>query len=223
MFTYTYYASDFLSTPEAFLLGILMKRINALNLASGTISYINSDDSGVNKIYSIHFSNELSPGDKILLDNQIAVYVDPSSSSTCTIRDIKMPGTNGGTFTENIWVTRNLNNVDLDVVFLSLTNNVVTIEPGTYIIDIRAPACNVRSNQIRLRNITAGEFDLGSSAYSDRGVVTSCTLHATFTFDVETEFDIQHICSRTVNNIGFGRASGNDTSEIYTTMFIRQV
>ena len=36
-------------------------------------------------------------------------------------------------------------------------------------------------------------------------------------------FEIQHICSDTVNNIGFGKATGFDTDEVYTSINIQKI
>ena len=221
--SYDYYPSDFVATiSEISNIDYLRIKIDALNLISNLDS-IATNDSGVNKVFTFGFTTVLSPGDKTTLDGLIAIYVDPSTSSICTISDIKSPGTNGGTFIKDIWTTRDLNNIDLSVAFISIGSNIITIEPGTYIINIKTPSCNVQSSQLRLRNITNNTFTLGTNSYSTNGIITLCTLISQFEFNVQTQLDIQHICEKTINNIGFGRASGYGTSEIYTTVFIQKI
>jgi hypothetical protein len=221
--TYDYYPTDFVAAvDEIFNIDYLRIKIDELVLGS-ILDAISANDSGVNKVFSFTFLTALSSIDKTSLDGLIAIYVDPSSSNNCTISDIKSPGTNGGTFDKDIWTTRDLNTIDLNVAFLSLESNTVTIEPGVYIINVRAPSCNVQSSQIRLRNITDGTFTPGSNSYSASGITTVCSLVSRFEFPVRTEFDIQHICEKKINSIGFGRASGYNTSEIYTMMFIEKI
>lgn len=222
MTTYQYLYSDFLSTTTASDTYDLKLKILNLGLAS-TLTGIGSINEGVNRIVNITFSTALSGGNKTTLDTLIGTYTDPSLATICSIKDIKAVGTNGGTFNKDVWTTRDLNVVEGDVTFLTLSNNIITIEPGSYIIDIRAPTCEVKNNQIRLRNITESSYSLGTNAFSDKGQMTISTLHDLFIFTVQTQFDIQHICSSTSNSIGFGRASGYATNEVYTSMFIQKI
>ena len=223
MVTYDYYPTDFVAaTTEISNIDYLIIKIEELSLSS-VLDSVATNDSGANKVFSFTFTTELSPGDKILLDGVIAIYLDPSDAHRCTIIDSKPPGTNGGTFTKDIWNTRDLNTIDINVAFLSLNSNIITIDPGIYVFNITAPSCNVQSSQIRLRNITNNTFTLGSNSYSTNGIITNCNLISRVEFDVQTQFDIQHICSRTISSIGFGRASGYGTNEIYTTVFIEKI
>lgn len=221
--TYDYTPIDFAAAvTEISNVDYLRVKIDELGLSS-VLDAIATNDSGVNKVFSFTFTTALSPGDKTLLDGLIAIYLDPSDALRCTISDSKTPGTNGGTFTKDIWTTRDLNNIDLNVAFLSLNSNIITIDPGVYVINVRAPSCNVQSSQIRLRNITNTTYILGSNSYSSNGIVTNCNLISRFEFDVQTQFDIQHICEKTITNIGFGRASGYGTNEVYTILFIEKI
>jgi hypothetical protein len=221
--TYDYYPTDFAAaTTEISNIDYLRVKMEELNLSS-VLDSMATNDSGANKIFSFTFTTALSPGDKTLLDGLIAIYLDPSNALRCTISDNKTPGTNGGTFTKDIWNTRDLNNIDFNVAFLSINSNIITIDPGIYVINVTAPSCNVQSSQIRLRNITNNTFTLGSNSYSSNGITTNCNLVSRFEFDVQTQFDIQHICERTIPSIGFGRASGYGTNEVYTMLFIEKI
>lgn len=223
MTTYTYYPTDFsTATAEIFNIDYLRVKINELGLSS-VLDAISTNDSGANKEFLFTFNTALSPGDETALDGLIAIYVDPSDLKSCIISDQKPPGTNGGTFTKDIWVTRDLNTIDSNVAFISLDSNIITIDPGVYIISIKVPNCNVQSSQIRVRNITDSTIILGSNSYSNGGIIAECNLVSRFEFLVETQFDIQNICEKTVNDIGFGRASGYGSYEIYTTVYIEKI
>jgi hypothetical protein len=223
MTTYDYYPTDFTTaTTEISNIDYLRVKIDALGLSS-VLGAIVTNSSGINKVFTFTFASSLSAENKTTLDGLIASYVDPSNAKNCTISDIKSTGTNGGTFNKDIWTTRTLNNIDFNVAFLSLDSNVITLDPGIYIINIRAPSCNVFNSQIRLRNITSGTFTLGSNTYSSNGITTSCNLISRFEFAATTQFDIQHRCEKTSPNIGLGRASGYGTAEIYTTVFIEKI
>lgn len=223
MFTYQYLQSDFIADSNVTQLHELSAEITALSLASATLISVSSSGSGVDKIVDVVFSVELSAGDKTALDDLVAAYVDPSDLVSCSIKDIKPPGTNGGTFTKDIWTTRDLNTIEGVVSYLTLASNQVTIIPGSYSIRIQASACNVESHQIRLRNITEGSYILGTNAFASNGVMDMTILYENIIFTETTVFDIQHICSKTAIDIGFGRASGFDVSEIYTTINIEKL
>ena len=221
--TYDYYPTDFIATStEITNIDYLRVKIDSLELSS-ILGAMSTNDSGADKIFSFTFNTALSPSDKTMLDTLIANYLDPSNARNCTINDIKPTGSNGGTFNKDTWTTRDLNNIDFNVEFLSLNSNIITIDPGIYIINVKAPSCNVQSSQIRLRNITNNTFMLGSNSYSANNITTICNLLSRFEFTVQTQFDIQHICEKSINNIGFGRASGYGTVEIYTQIFIEKI
>lgn len=220
-FDYVYNNNDFINATICEISDI-QKKITELNLVSASIQYINGGDN----LVQIVFSNELSTGEKTILDAMVANYTDPApinSTSTCTIKDIKPPGTNAGTFTKNVWTTRDLNIIEGDISFVTLNNNTITLQPGTYIINIKAPACGVRSHQIRLRNITAGEYLLGGNGSTNAiTLMTYSEIYGFFEYTVETQIDVQHICSKTVADVGLGLSTGFNENEIYTTVFIQK-
>ena len=219
-FDYVYEAADFTNATTLDIEDI-QEKIDDLALSSATILYIN----GGNDLVQIFFSNELSGGDKTTLDSFVANYTDLHvyTDTSCKVLDIKSPGTNGGTFEKDIWTTRELNTIEGNVDFASLSNNVITLQPGKYIIDVRAPSCDVGSNQIRLRNLTTNEYILGMNTYSTGGIMVMSNINQYLTLDEITEFSIQHICTIRSRNIGFGRAVGYGTNEIYTTVFIQKI
>jgi hypothetical protein len=222
MFSYQYDSTLFINAIQI-IPSDIQDKITTSNITSATISYINKSITLNNTIIEIFFSNELNTNDKSILDTIITNFTDIPNGLMCSIKDMKLPGTNGGTFEKDTWITRDLNVIEGNVSFVTLSNNIVTIDIGTYIIDIKAPSCDAQSNQIRLRNITESTYILGTNAYSTSGLMTTSNLYDHFIFTEITEFDIQHICSAESKNIGLGRAVGYGSNEIYTTIFIQKI
>jgi hypothetical protein len=170
------------------------------------------------------FDDTLSSEDNDILDGIIADYVFHSYSDThATIKDVKSVGTNGGTFTSDNWQIRTLNTIEGDMKFASLSSNIITLQAGSYSIFIKAPACDVRNHQCRLFNIDDNTSIMGSNAYSYNGVMTSSDIFTVLTIPTEKNFRVEHICSDTSENIGFGKATGFASDEIYTSVSIQQL
>lgn len=223
MYTYQYLQSDFIADSNISQLHSLQASVAALALVSGDIISISTNDVGTNRTFEFTFSAELSYDDKAAVDNLVITYIDPFDGVLCSIKDIKSPGTNGGSFIQDIWTTRDLNVIEGNVSFATLSNNIVTVDAGIYIIVVKAPAVNVENHQIRLRNITDSTYSLGLNASSSNNNVSLSTINDQFEFITPVSFDIQHICSKTVSSIGFGSATGYATNEIYTTIFIQKM
>lgn len=222
--TYTYLAIDFENAT----------RININELHSiikdslGTILSISrSYDSNENIIDAyIIFSDVLSTPDKTILDGIIHAYVYHTLSDIIAIiKDIKIVGTNGGDFVSGSWQTRTLNTVQGNQIFARLIgDDRFTLDPGNYHIQARVPGCNVFNHQSRLYNITDSSItELGSCGFSNQGIVTYSEIMTTVKLDELKTFKIQHICANTVVNIGYGKATGFDSDEIYTSIVITQI
>lgn len=161
-------------------------------------------------------------------------------TTECTvITDVKTVGTNGGTFTKNVWHTRDLNTIVQSVSGITLSSNRITIPSGTYCIIVYAPAHGVRNHQSRLRNITdditvvhgtsqmsgmGNGHSNSSSSDEDSGGNGASMIAHTFTITSAKVFEIQHRCTKTRNSDGFGLSAGIPGSEErYTFVSIRKI
>lgn len=142
-------------------------------------------------------------------------------SSMSLVWDQRSTGTNAGTFTGGSFITRILNNALGDPAHITLSNNQITILPGTYLISISAPAYNVGNHQIRLQNVTDGITEkYGSSGASSVAQTHSCIEHRIVLNTAKT-FEIQHWAENTRSSDGLGIASGiAGNVEIYTQVRI---
>lgn len=222
MAIYTYDEQDFKNASQINIED-LQKIITDSAISSAEVSYITYETKTVSTfVVDVVFDGTLSGGDITILNGIIEAYEYYSYADiTATLKDLKSVGTNGGTFTKSAWRTRDLNTLSGDVNFVTLSSNQFTLIAGSYTITAKAPACDVRNHQIRLYNITdASLTSMGSNAFSWGGVMTSSDIYTTITISATKTYEIQHICSDTSTNIGFGKATGFNTDELYTTVLI---
>mgnify|MGYP003133127688 CR=1 FL=1 len=141
-------------------------------------------------------------------------------ASYAMIADQKTQSTNGGTFTSGAWRTRDLNTelADADGI-VSISSNKFTLQAGTYLVIVSAPAYKVTRHSARLMNDTDGTavaYGTNASCSSD---LTRSIVIARFTITGAKEFLVSHHCQDDRSNDGFG-INVNDQwsvpSETYT-------
>lgn len=140
------------------------------------------------------------------------------------IYDKKSIGTQGGTFTTGAWRTRDLNTIDTNAGSrITLSSNQITLTAGKYYIDASAPANEVLSHTIRLRNITDSSTDVFGTTEEcgndGEFFVTRSFLKGYLDINANKTYEIQHQGSRTETTDGFGGAAGFQ-DEVYTVVKI---
>lgn len=138
------------------------------------------------------------------------------------INDQKTVGTNGGTFTAGAWRTRDINTIVGNSTNVLVVSNQITLLPGYYLVLISAPAYKVGLHQIRLQNITDGittAFGTSAIASTQGSSMTYSGIETNVLVGKITTFEVQHQCTTTELNDGFGIAGGFG-NEIYTTVKI---
>jgi hypothetical protein len=151
--------------------------------------------------------------------SDIQTQIDSKMNSYVKVSEVQTAGTGGGTFTQDDWRTRVLNTEDSDTDNLcSLSSNQITLSAGTYICKISAPAYRVAQHKIRLRNVT-GSTDLlvGTSEMTSIGhtIQTRSFISGKFTIAAAQALEIQHYCTVTYSDFGFGVFLGI-LDEVYT-------
>ncbi len=225
-FTYSYYQEDFKSATKVNVQQ-LYDEVNGVNFSMpylGLEVASEEDTKNVEFQCTVHFSGGFLPfEEKALLDTLINnyIYEQPKTDSICFLKDVKSAGTNGGTLTANTWTVRDLNILEGNVNFCTLNANQFTLTAGSYLINIKAPACDVYAHQIKLLNTSELSEIMGLSSYSTGGVTTYAELNTTLTIDTSQTFEVQHICSKTSSNIGLGRSNGWG-EEVYTFVTIQK-
>jgi hypothetical protein len=150
----------------------------------------------------------------------------PYAPRVAYLKDTKVASTDGGTFTSGAWQTRDLNRIEGDESFVSVSANQFVLEPGTYDIDAMAPALSVNAHKAKLRDITnSSDILIGHSAWaSNTNVVGNlATIMGRFTISAATTFEIQHRCEITSATFGFGSDSNFGVDEVYTQVKITKI
>ena len=145
--------------------------------------------------------------------------VSHSILSYAVICDEKSLGTDGGTFTQDAWQTRDLNTeiADPDSI-VSISSNQFTLGAGTYYFEWGAHGYRCNGHKSRLYNVTGSAVvGLGFQTMSDSGTDGDTSYSFGFARHVitgNTTYEIQHYCVHT-DTQGFGRSFDIDT-ERYT-------
>jgi len=192
------------------------------------------------EIYTQVFIEDLTTAVK-----ENADYV-AGKSKVATVKDVKAYNINGGVFTNNEWVVRDLNTItDPQSVGITSTNlGVITVPAGTYSLKWRTPGYDCNDHTSRLVYTTDSNFGVGNTSfitgetsYSDTefrvftystGVIPSITFSATNYIKIEQFSDEGNSTTQ-----GLGRCSGIDGSEtgaggspidsVYTTLEIEDL
>lgn len=145
-------------------------------------------------------------------------------SAYAILSDVKGSSVEGGTFTSGAWRTRDLNTEVDPSSIVTLSSNQFTLAAGTYLIRAKVPALQVDWHKAKLYNITDSTDDIiGTSEVS-----ASANLYATssshiigrITIAGTKTFEIQHRCTTTRANYGFGSTDNYSVSSIYTVVEI---
>ena len=142
------------------------------------------------------------------------------------IRDEKAATTQGGTFTNGAWRTRDLNTVKTNTITgASLASNQITLPAGTYFIQGYPTAFRVEGNISRIYNITdSSQVSLGTNMHcSGTGSQTSSTVSCIVTITGTKVFELQHYAQTTVASVGFGIRNETGVGEVYSEILIWKV
>lgn len=141
------------------------------------------------------------------------------------IQDQKASGTNGGTFTQDAWRTRDLNTVlTNEIPSASLSSNQITLPAGTYYVEAFAPCYRGQFHKAKLYNITdTADILIGTTEYNFNGadyVQTSSHVVGRFTIAGTKVIELQHYCKVTAANVGFGSPGTFAVVELYSDIRI---
>ena len=143
------------------------------------------------------------------------------------IEEQQASGVQGGSFTSGAWRTRDLNTEVADTGGdASVASKQVTLSAGTYEFEAWAVAQEVGNHKVRLQNVTdATTIGVGSSERLEgaEANATHSTVAGRFTISASKVIELQHRCSSTRNNDGFGDAAGFGVVEVYAQLKLRKV
>ena len=156
--------------------------------------------------------------------DDLASGVGGKFSSYAIICDQKGSDVDSGTFTSGDWRHRDLNTeiADSDGI-VSISNNLFTLQAGTYLILASAGGHKVGRHQIRLFNNTDSSVAAyGSSEYanSTHHVTTRSFLQTRIVITGAKAFKIEHRCEDTRSSDGFGVSNDWSSSNQFTQVKI---
>ena len=146
-------------------------------------------------------------------------------ASYAILADVKSSGTDGGTFSNGAWRTRDLNTeiADADNI-VSISSNQFTLQSGTYRLVGEAIAYDIGASMLALYNVTDSSFvQKGTNAMdASYPINTLSIVRARFTIASAKVFELQHRCQNTYATYGFGfNSSGAGTgTEMYSIVEI---
>ncbi|MEK0326140.1 MAG: hypothetical protein QQN63_10600, partial [Nitrosopumilus sp.] len=155
------------------------------------------------------------------------VSADTFATQYLHVRDQQSSGSAGGTFTSGSWVKRTLNTVvSNEITSATLTSSVISLPAGTYYINARAPALDVKVHKLKLRNTSdSSDTIIGTSTASGASnTMTLATVVGRFTIAGTKNFELQHRCLDTTGTHGLGRAMTiSGVIEVYAEVEIWKV
>lgn len=147
----------------------------------------------------------------------------PSAITYAQVGDVKSSGTNGGTYSSAVNITRTLNTVITSASWLSLntSTSVITLASGTYLVDGFCTAGGIGSFRCWLANAsTNAVLLLGSSAYPNTNYYAACLslLKGQIILSASTTLTMQMKATNTSSNTSaLGVASGiTGQTELYS-------
>jgi len=147
-------------------------------------------------------------------------------ASYAIIADQKAANGASGTFTQDAWRTRDLNDeiTDPDGI-VSISSNQFTLAAGSYMIRWSAPAYQVQAHQTKLLDVTAtADIEFGSAEFAedDSGgqTVSRSFGAARVTPSGSNVYEIQHYCADTCSSSGFGERNNFGNVLYYTIVEI---
>ena len=138
------------------------------------------------------------------------------------IADRKNNTTHGGTFTSGDWRTRDLNHEIADPSnIVSISSNQFTLAAGTYLVKWRAPFFRCNDNNTRLydaTNSTVLGYGFQANGNINDGDHTYAFGMARVTLSGTVALEIQHRCSTTKDDSGFGLHAQSYSDYAWYTM-----
>ena len=145
-------------------------------------------------------------------------------ASYAVVCDQKANNTDGGTFNNGAWRTRDLNReVCDDDGIVTVANNKFTLGAGTYFIRWSAPAAFCNRHQSKLHNDTDNiTLEYGNNCFADNSNngMNNSMGSSRVTIGATKNFEIRHQCQTSVGGDGYGVGNNFGGVCIYTIVEI---
>lgn len=201
-----------------------------VNLVPG-VGIVNNGPIGSTGTISVDVGNSAGKIPQLDDDGKLNSSVIPSGSKgniikVAFVKDIKPNGVHGGTCVTGFWNIRDLNTLQGNTSFISLSGNRFTLQPGNYIIEGNAPAFVTSQHKVKIRDVTNNQdLIIGSSGFSHNSFpsLTYSNFMGQVNITATTSFEVQHVCSNATNGVSLGVAGNFGASEVYTQVKITKI
>lgn len=142
------------------------------------------------------------------------------------VKDVKPSGVAGGSCFANAWTNRDLNTLQGDAGFVSVSANQFVLSPGKYYVEVEAPSYFGAAHKARLINVaTQGIVGVGTTTHShpNAGSMTTSKITTMLVVTAPTSYQVQHRCGLERLNVGLGSPTNFGLEEIYTTVVIKKI
>lgn len=139
------------------------------------------------------------------------------------VEDRKTGNTSGGNSSGGSWNTRDLNTIQGNNTFVSLSSNQFTLDAGTYYFDWHSCFGNVSRANTRIRNITdSSTVSVGGHTKHDSGAQPANIGKGYTTIASSKTFELQYYVSSSVTD-GLGERQNEGEDEIFSAVTITQI
>ena len=154
----------------------------------------------------------------------VSNVTNENNANIAIVRDVKASGVDGGTFNNNAWRTRDLNDLRGDSSFITINGtNSFTLDSGIYEVQANAPSLGVNENQMRLYNSTTAKVEaVGNAVKSVAATSLSFLSTVIYVTSGTNTFIIQHQSENSNSGNGFGD-SVNWGENVYTQVRIQKL
>jgi len=142
------------------------------------------------------------------------------------LKDVRPNGTHGGDCTAGVWHQRALNTLEGEGDFISLAGNQMTLQPGTYLVEVNAPTYLDNIHKAIFFNLSTNATALVGSTgrtHVNYGGMNSSLIRGLVTVAAAESFEVRHRCSSDRTIVGFGLAASFGVDEVYTQVKIVKI
>lgn len=196
--------------------------------ATGFACYVKNTGTGVVTLPTIDgVARQLAQDESALIHsdgtNLHWLWINADPGPHVHVRDEKASGVSGGAAGAVTWNTRTLNTTLRNTIGASLATNQITLPPGSYHIEARAPGFACGAHRLRLWNVTdAVMIGIADVAYADPtyAAETHAFLSLDFTLTASKALRLDHYTLTATGGSGLGQSGGSSGIDIYADVQI---
>jgi len=145
--------------------------------------------------------------------------------AVCILKDVKAYNADGGNATDGAFRTRDLNTIEGESWFVTLSDPNFTLEPGMYKIEARVPFVGTSYSSARLYDVTnSAAVNYSNTSWTFPGG-SLCIIDTVKTVTSSTQYRIEYRVSVSSSGNGLGVQQNTDSTakSVYTQVVIEKL